>query len=111
MGDTTNFLVIIEKAPKRRHRKILAILEAHCDGLDWAEGVSFDTLELGAAYTTNLGHPGEADELAAELIAAAPEASLSPGTNRSTNGWAAWSWTPSAWASTPTPATPTAPPS
>jgi hypothetical protein len=73
VGDTTNFQITIYTAPKRRHKRILQILEAHDLGLDWSESTDFTTLELGVAYTTNLGHPGEAEEIAAELIAAAPE--------------------------------------
>ena len=77
MGDTTSFQLTIYRAPKKRHKKILAILEAHGLGLeDYDNAGPFDTLVLGEGYCTNLGHPGEADEIATELIEAAPECSF-----------------------------------
>jgi hypothetical protein len=74
MGDTTTLQLTIYKAPKRRHKKILEIINAHDLELDWSTRGPHDELTIGeSAYTSNLAHPGEADEISTELIDVAPD--------------------------------------
>jgi len=73
MGDTTNVQVYIYACPDDQRAAMLEILEYHRLSPDWY-GPTGDTLELGQAYGSNYAAGDESEEIAAEIIEAAPGA-------------------------------------
>jgi hypothetical protein len=78
MPDTTNLQLTVRAAPPEQHQAILKVINAYGLGQDWdsAPDEGYAELELGVQYTDSQGVVGHADQIAAELIAAAPGASF-----------------------------------
>jgi Protein of unknown function (DUF3145) len=79
MPDTTNLQLTVHAAPPEQHQAILKVINAYGLGQDWgsfAPDEGYTELELGVQYTDGQGVVGHASQIAAELIAAAPDATF-----------------------------------
>jgi len=75
MGTTTNLQITIYSCTSERVAAVVQILDRYSLDQDWGHGGSLpqDRITLGETYGTNYATGEASDEMAAELIEAAPE--------------------------------------